>query len=630
MRILISCVPFDGGRSGISVYIRNLVAALLSAGHELTLIVEPDARDLFPECRRIVLPTWTRHAALSMLYHLFILPFQIRRKDFDGCIVAAANRRFFAFLPVFTIAVVHDLSQCHVSGKYDPFRMFYVRRVLPFFVRRAHAVVAISRATADDLKQCWNIPEEKLSVVFNGVAAPPARKGEDGRNANGGSGLKGKKHILYISRLEHPGKNHATLIRAYDALPEALRNRFDLVLPGADWNGAETVHEAARRSPNAARIHLPGFVSDEERDRLMNDAACYVFPSCYEGFGLSLLEAMRDGIPCACSSTSSLGEIGAGAALLFDPGDADAIARAMEEILTNEATRTRLIAAGRERAKEYSWEKTAEGLTRIMEEGTKRNSEEAQGAPKEVEAEVFGAPIHAQTMREATETLRALARKGRETGRCAFAAFVNAHCLNMAWSDKGYLDVLKRSDVVWPDGIGVKLAGRILGFPVPENVNGTDMFPLICESGLSIWLLGAAPGVAEIAMRKAKEAHPDAVLLGADHGYFEDEEAERKAIEAINAARPDALLVAMGVPRQEKWIARHQDELQCGVAVAVGGLFDFVSGRIPRAPLWMRKSGLEWLFRLYQEPTRLFRRYVIGNPLFLARTLLWRMRKRKG
>ena len=95
---------------------------------------------------------------------------------------------------------------------------------------------------------------------------------------------------------------------------------------------------------------------------------------------------------------------------------------------------------------------------------------------------------------------------------------------------------------------------------------------------------------------------------------------------AVNACRPDILLVALGVPRQELWLAKHRDELHCGAAIAVGGLLDFVSGRIPRAPAWLRRCGLEWTYRLYQEPIRLFRRYVLGNPAFVLRVLLSRLR----
>ncbi len=111
MKILLSCVPFDGGKSGISVYIRHLVAALAAQHQELTLIVEADAAQFFPEHRKIVLPRFCRRALFSMLYHLFILPFRIRFRQFDMMILCAANRRALCRYPIFTAAVVHDLSQ---------------------------------------------------------------------------------------------------------------------------------------------------------------------------------------------------------------------------------------------------------------------------------------------------------------------------------------------------------------------------------------------------------------------------------------------------------------------------------------------------------------------------------------
>ena len=147
------------------------------------------------------------------------------------------------------------------------------------------------------------------------------------------------------------------------------------------------------------------------------------------------------------------------------------------------------------------------------------------------------------------------------------------------------------------------------------------MFPLICGKSYRIFMLGAAPGVAEKAMANARAKFPLAQFVGAASGFFSGEEEEQAVIRRINDLNPDVLLVAMGVPRQEKWIDRHRAELVCGVVMAVGGLLDFVSERIPRAPLWMRKLGIEWCYRLYQEPFRLFRRYVIGNPLFLLRVI---------
>ena len=170
MKILISAIPFDNGKSGISVYIREVVNALERAGHELTLIVEDDGAKEFERFELIRIKK--RNALLSMLYSLFILPLRINWKNFNFCVMLAANRRVFCRYPIFTIAVVHDLSQYHVPVKYDKFRMFYIKRVLPHYVRKAQSIVAISQSTKSDLIQYWHIPEEKISVVYNGFIDP--------------------------------------------------------------------------------------------------------------------------------------------------------------------------------------------------------------------------------------------------------------------------------------------------------------------------------------------------------------------------------------------------------------------------------------------------------------------------
>ncbi len=610
--ILVSCIPFDGGKSGISVYIREVVRALRTDGHRVLCVFEgePPAEDWIGE--PVVVP---RHGALfSMLYHLFVLPFRIRRLRPDLCILPATNRRALAWYPVPTVAVIHDLSQYHVPAKYDAFRLFYVKRLLPFFVRRATSVVAISQSTARDLVQFWRMPAKKVSVVYNGFTPPKGveaiaeQVGQTGRMGRTGHEQDGHAgNLLYISRLEHPGKNHVGLIEAYGKLPRELAERHPLVLVGGDWNGAEAVHAAAEASPYHDLIRIRGFVADADLPAIWADAAAYVFPSRFEGFGLSLLEAMSAGIPCACSQTSSLGELGAGVAKLFDPESPDDIARALKTVLTtrNEAR----LAAGRARAAAFTWTRCARGLLAALPP-----------------ARVFGIPIDCTTQAEAVRDLVVATTASERSARPAFFAFVNSHCLNVAYSDAVYADVLRTATRVWPDGTGVRLAGRRLGFPVPENVNGTDLFPLICAAaereGFSLFFYGARPAVVEQVVAHVRRDFPRARIAGFCDGYGDD----AAVVAQINAARPDLLFVAKGVPLQEKWIAEHRDALACRAAVAVGGLFDFVSGRIPRAPAWMRRLGVEWLFRLYQEPVRLFRRYVVGNPLFL-----WRLaRHREG
>ena len=140
-------------------------------------------------------------------------------------------------------------------------------------------------------------------------------------------------------------------------LPPELTERFKLVLGGADWSGAGAIRALAKSSPLSKNILLPGFIPEEDMDEAYRSAAAYVFPSLFEGFGLSLIEAMHYGIPCACSDCSSLVELGRGAALLFDPLDTDAIAEAMRRILCEPELCAGLTAIGRKRAADVTWEK---------------------------------------------------------------------------------------------------------------------------------------------------------------------------------------------------------------------------------------------------------------------------------
>jgi exopolysaccharide biosynthesis WecB/TagA/CpsF family protein len=209
--------------------------------------------------------------------------------------------------------------------------------------------------------------------------------------------------------------------------------------------------------------------------------------------------------------------------------------------------------------------------------------------------------------------------------------FVNADCMNKCFSDEHYHHTLRDMNRVYPDGIGVRLASQMFGNGVKDNINGTDLFPLLCErlAGTShgIFLLGAREGIAESTAKNMQERFPGLTIAGFRDGYFTPEE-EDEVIGRINASGADVLMVAMGAPRQEKWIARNRERLNVTMLMGVGGLFDFYSGRVSRAPVWIREVGLEWAWRLLQEPGRMWRRYVVGNPLFLYR--VWQQKRRNG
>ncbi|WP_010140168.1 WecB/TagA/CpsF family glycosyltransferase [Oceanicola sp. S124] len=207
-------------------------------------------------------------------------------------------------------------------------------------------------------------------------------------------------------------------------------------------------------------------------------------------------------------------------------------------------------------------------------------------------------------------------------GRRARVAFLNAHCGNVAAKDAGYRDALVTADMILPDGIGVELAARMQEKRFTENLNGTDFCPRLLAAaarrGLSVFLLGGQPGVAEGAALRMQRDIPGLKIAGTRDGYdgMKDEAA---AIAQINASRADILLVALGVPFQDTWLARNAARLSPRLSMGVGALFDFLAGRVQRAPALVRKAKAEWVWRLAMEPRRMARRYLIGNVEFLIR-----------
>lgn len=205
--------------------------------------------------------------------------------------------------------------------------------------------------------------------------------------------------------------------------------------------------------------------------------------------------------------------------------------------------------------------------------------------------------------------------------------FINADCLNKTFDDLEYKEILKKSDLVLPDGSGVNIACNLLKKPLLENLNGTDMLPYIChlaqKEGYRIFLLGAQEGVAFKMSEELRKKYPKLQISGVNNGFLKNEDDELQVIKKINQVKTDILLVAMGAPMQEKFIAKYKDNIDASLCFAVGGLFDFYSKKVKRAPLYLRETGFEWVYRIIQEPKRMWKRYVLGNPLFLYRVFIY-------
>jgi N-acetylglucosaminyldiphosphoundecaprenol N-acetyl-beta-D-mannosaminyltransferase len=242
---------------------------------------------------------------------------------------------------------------------------------------------------------------------------------------------------------------------------------------------------------------------------------------------------------------------------------------------------------------------------------------------------LFGLAVTNATKREAVALMESWIGARDRRSRAVF--IVNAHTLNQAADDPGYAALLSGGDVVFADGVGARIAARLKGVHMRDNLVGTDLVPLFMRAkrarGYRYFLLGGTPGTAERAAAQLREDVPGIAIAGCQHGWFDGAETGA-VIERINAAAPDMLLVAMGNPLQEQWIATHLPALRVPVSIGVGGLFDHWAGDLQRAPSWVRRGGMEWVQLLLQQPHK-WRRYVLGNPRFLSRALVDARRDRR-
>lgn len=205
-------------------------------------------------------------------------------------------------------------------------------------------------------------------------------------------------------------------------------------------------------------------------------------------------------------------------------------------------------------------------------------------------------------------------------------SYVNIHGLNLAFNDELFRSCLHKSDITFCDGFGVKIAVKLIAGVSLHRFTPPDWFDLLAEKcaeqNYTIFFLGTQLAIVEKAAKILSVRFPDLKIVGVHDGYFDKAKGSvenQKVIQKINSEKPDILVVGFGMPSQEKWISENFNELQTHVILPVGAFFDYLAGETKRAPRWMTDHGFEWLGRLVIEPSRLWKRYLIGNPLFFWR-----------
>lgn len=243
--------------------------------------------------------------------------------------------------------------------------------------------------------------------------------------------------------------------------------------------------------------------------------------------------------------------------------------------------------------------------------------------------QILGLPVDAITYDEWLDLIALWVKEKAQQpnavrhGMARHVCTTNPEFMMMAQRDPNFRNILRRADLCVPDGMGLVWAARRLGQRLPQRVTGSDGLPIIAEraaqEGWRLFLLGAAPGIAEKAAEILSQRYPGLHIAGTYSGSPSPEE-EAAIVERINTSGTDLLFVAYGAPEQDKWIARNLPRLDVAMAMGVGGAYDFIAGVVPRAPLWMRRAGLEWLFRLIRQPWRIKR--MMRLPRFVIAVML--------
>jgi len=361
MKIGFSTFVMQGGKSGVATYIRNLIRFLQleDAENLYDLLMARDEANLIPltnpDFKKILLPPFVNRPLVNLAWHNFGLP----QKRYDVLHIPS-YRRIPLLKRTKIVATVHDLAAFAVENKYGRARMVFNRKLAPSMIRRANHVIAVSHATKADLMQRIGYPEEKISVIYSGIDHDlfrPMPKADAREQLSVRHGLD-RPFFVYVSRLEHPAKNHVRLIAAFERFKLENDSAHQLVFAGADWHGAEAIHARAAKSPVKDDIVFMGFVPIQTLPLLYCGCDAMVYPSLFEGFGFPIIEALACGAPVICSNTSSMKEIAGGHIPTFDPTRSDAIFESLETLVAK-GQDTEQQADGMEYAFTFDWRKTA-------------------------------------------------------------------------------------------------------------------------------------------------------------------------------------------------------------------------------------------------------------------------------
>lgn len=372
VKILCSGFGYGQGESGIAEYIRNTINLLAERGCEIDLLLpEHDVAFWVDRHKSVTLKPFGNLPGSEsgmLLWSHFILPRKLDMKAYDYGFIPAGNKMMFPGFPRKTIISIHDLSRYHHRSAWSRVEKFWIRTVLPMYLRKAGAIVAVSESTRNDVVRLMRVDPAKITVNHIGfnIGKYYSSPENDLTVTVKARYCLPDKYILYVAPVGGEYKNHLNLIRAYEKLPARIKSVYKLVLAGRILTRGQRVLRYAKHSSDCDNIIFTGFIPEEHMPEVFRNASLYAFPALHEGFGIPLVEAMSCGVPVICADSGALPEIGGDAVITFNPQSADEIYHRIEEVLSDDALRSEMIKSGYTRKEQFNWNRHIDKLLELF------------------------------------------------------------------------------------------------------------------------------------------------------------------------------------------------------------------------------------------------------------------------
>lgn len=369
VKVALSASVIQAGKSGVAQYVFGLLNGL--APHrdklDLTILGFPTEKKLFEPWLSWAawadIPEKFHSPIANIFWHQTFLRSWLRRNQIDVLHIPS-YRRIVYRPPCRQIVTIHDCGAFAMADKYDLARTIFGRYIVPALAKQTDQIVTVSESTADDVSKYFKLPRTSLKVIHNGIDhnrfKPPS--GEALRAWKSNQSVGDAPYFIYVARLEHPAKNHVRLIEAFEQFKKATGLPHRLFLGGADWHGAEVIHERIRTSVCRDSIRALGFVGPADLPFWYAGAVAMVYPSLFEGFGFPPLEAMACGCPVLSSASGSLAEVTGEAVLRLDPADPSSMAASLQKAATEPNTLETLRKNGVLQSQKFSWESTGKSI----------------------------------------------------------------------------------------------------------------------------------------------------------------------------------------------------------------------------------------------------------------------------